>query len=272
MVQHQFDKAIALTQGADGIWDGTTSDRYWNFAGPFGGYLAALTLNAVLQDERKLGPPVAQTVNYCGALAKGAFRIATTLERGGKATQHWSVRLLQGGAVVTTSSIVCANRRETFAHSATAKPSAPPPEGITPYVASENYPWIGAYDFRFVEGGPVLDGVARSDGKLGPTRTMLWMRDMPVRPLDHLAVSSIADCFILRLLQMRGRLAPMSTVSMTTYFHATEAELAEQGTAPLLGVADAKRFNANFHDQEMELWGSDGRLVASGIQMVWYKE
>lgn len=64
----------------------------------------------------------------------------------------------------------------------------------------------------------------------------------------------------------------MSTVSMTTYFHATDAEIAAQGSAPLLGIADSKRFVANFHDQSMELWGRDGRLLASGIQTVWYKE
>jgi hypothetical protein len=61
-------------------------------------------------------------------------------------------------------------------------------------------------------------------------------------------------------------------VSMTSYFHATPAELAAHGTQHLLGIADAKRFNANFHDQSMELWSADGLLLASGVQTVWYKE
>ncbi|MDX2202305.1 MAG: thioesterase family protein [Hyphomicrobiaceae bacterium] len=269
---HGLDEATALTETGAGLWEGRTLDRYWNFAGPFGGYLAALTLNAVLKDGRRLGPPVAQTVNFCGALAKGTFRVETTLERGGKATQHWTARLMQDDAVVTTSSIVCANRRETFAHAATAKPAAPPPEAIAPLVPPEGFPWIGAYDFRFVEGGPVLDGQQPADGRLGSPRTVVWLRDKPERPLDYLSLASLSDCFILRLLQMRGTRVPMSTVSMTTYFHATEAELAGQGTAPLLGVADAKRFTANFHDQFMELWGSDGRLIATGVQTVWYRE
>lgn len=272
MSQHHFDQAMRLAPAGEGVWAGVTSDRYWNFAGPFGGYLAALTLNAVMKDERRLGPPVAQTVNFCGALAKGPFRIATTLERGGKATQHWTVRLTQGDAVVTTASIVCASRRETFAHAVTERPAVPAPESLTRFVASERFAWIGAYDFRFVEGGPVLDGQPRQGDGLGPSRTVLWMRDAPERPLDHLALASLADCFILRLLQMRGKLVPMSTVSMTTYFHATQTELAAQGTAPLLGVADAKRFAGNFHDQVMDLWGQDGRLIATGMQTVWYKE
>lgn len=272
MALHTFDQAMTLAPAGDGIWDGTTADRYWNFAGPFGGYLAALALKAVMADARRLGPPVAQTVNYCGALAKGAFRIATTLERGGKATQHWTVRILQDGQVVTTSSIVCANRRETFQHGVTDRPSVAPPEQLAPFVAPARLPWLGAYDFRFVEGEPPFEEGERASGDLGSSRTVVWMRDKPERPLDHLALSSLADCFILRLVQMRGKLAPMSTVSMTTYFHASEAELAAHGTAAVLGIADAKRFAGNFHDQHMELWGRDGQLLATGIQTVWFKE
>lgn len=269
---HRLDMATALKAGPEGRLTGTTSDHYWNFAGPFGGYLAALLMRAVMEDARRLGPPVAQTVNFCGPLAKGSFEIALQMDRGGKATQHWSARLLQGDATVATSTIVCANRRETFAHQTVAMPQVPPPEAVPLAVPPPNLPWLGSYAFRFIEGAPVFGSAPRTDGQLGSSRTALWLADNPERPLDHVALSSLADCFVLRLVQMRGGLAPMSTVSMTTYFHATDAEIAAQGSAHLLGIADSKRFVANFHDQSMELWGRDGRLLASGIQTVWYKE
>ncbi len=247
-------------------------DDYWNFAGPFGGYIAALFMRAVMDDARRLGPPVAQTVNFCGPLAKGDFEIALTLDRGGKATQHWSLRLLQGDGTVATSTIVCANRRETFAHQSVPPPEVPPPDAFAIAPAPSYLPWLGSYEFRFVEGAPTFERGASPRTELGSPRTVLWLADRPARPLDYVALSSLSDCFILRLVQMRGGLAPMSTVTMTTYFHATEAEIAEQGATPLLGIADAKRFVANFHDQTMELWGKDGRLLASGVQTVWYKE
>lgn len=269
---HRLDLATALKAGPDGRLTGTTSDHYWNFAGPFGGYLAALLMRAVMEDARRLGPPVAQTVNFCGPLAKGSFEIALQMDRGGKATQHWSARLLQGDATVATSTIVCANRRETFSHQTIAMPQVPPPESVPLAVPPPHLPWVGSYAFRFIEGAPTFNSTPRTDGTLGSSRTALWLADNPERPLDHVALSSLADCFVLRLVQMRGGLAPMSTVSMTTYFHATDAEMQAQGSAPLLGIADSKRFVANFHDQSMELWGRDGRLLASGIQTVWYKE
>lgn len=270
MTLHRLDRATALAKGPDGRLTGSTLDDYWNFAGPFGGYIAAILMRAVLDDPRRLGPPVAQTVNFCGPLAKGDFEVALSLDRGGKATQHWSVRLIQPAGVIATCSIVCANRRETFAHQAVAMPSVPPPEAVPLAPAPARLPWLGSYQFRFIAGGPRFDDAP--SGELGSPRTLLWMADNPARALDYLSLSSLADCFILRLVQMRGGLAPMSTVSMTTYFHATEAELETQGSAPLLGVADSKRFVANFHDQSMDLWGKDGRLLASGIQTVWYKE
>ncbi len=273
---HQLDIATTLKLGAASRLVGTTSDAYWNFAGPFGGYTAALLMRAVMDDTRRLGPPVAQTVNYCGAITKGAFEIAVTLQRSGKATQHWSLELHQNGAVAATASIVCANRRETFAHAVGSRPSVPPPEQVAQSAPEERLPWLSSYDFRFVEGGPELglslEQKARAAGDLGKSRTVLWLKDTPDRPLDYVSLSALSDCFILRLIQMRGTMVPMSTVSMTSYFHAMPNELVEHGTAHLLGIATAKRFQANFHDQSMELWSAGGALLASGTQTVWYKE
>jgi acyl-CoA thioesterase len=270
---HSLDAALQMAPAGDGRLSGVTSDAYWNFAGPFGGYVAALFMKAVMGDARRLGPPVAQTVNFCGPLAKGAFEIAVKIARGGKATQHWSLELLQGEDILATCSIVCANRRETFAHQVAVAPDVPTANSVPVVASNPRLPWLAAYEFRFVEGmGPTF-GTRPPEGQLGPSRTVLWLRDRPDRTLDFPALAGLSDCFILRLLQMRGTMVPMSTVSMTTYFHADEAELAAQGAQPLLGVADAKRFRANFHDQQMELWSADRRtLLATGIQTVWYKE
>ena len=268
---HPLDTATTLTKSGDGELVGTTSDAYWNFAGPFGGYTAAVLMRAVMDDPRRLGPPVAQTVNFCGAISKGTFDLVVKLQRSGKATQHWSLEMTQAGAVVATASIVCANRRTTFAHDVAAMPKVPAADDVAAMAADGWLPWLGSYDFRFVEGVPRF-GRPMPDGQLGHARTVLWLRDKPDRQLDYVSLAALGDCFILRLVQMRGTLPPMSTVSMTTYFHATPDELEAHGTAHLLGVADAKRVNANFHDQSMELWSTGGQLLASGIQTVWYKE
>ena len=132
MLQHPLDIAMALQPAGPGLFAGTTSDAYWNFAGPFGGYTAALLMKAVMGDARLLGPPVAQTVNFCAPISKGAFEIAVILQRSGKATQHWSLELRQQGIVAATASIGCANRRETFSHANATVPDVPPPANLTP--------------------------------------------------------------------------------------------------------------------------------------------
>jgi Thioesterase-like superfamily len=268
---HPLDVATRLVPTGESHLAGVTSDAYWNFAGPFGGYIAALFMRAIMMDARRLGPPVAQTVNYCAPMVKGAFDIVVILQRSGKATQHWSLELHQAGIVAATASVVCANRRATFAHAVTKPPVVPAAAEVAVSPRNDRLPWLNSYEFRFIEGGPTFNA-PRPAGDLGSSVTRLWLKDHPERVLDFVALAGLADCFILRLVQMRGVLVPMSTVSMTTYFHADEAELAAQATAPLLGVADAKRFSGNFHDQSMDLWGNSGRLLATGMQTVWYKE
>ena len=41
---HAFDSAIHLEARADGVFLGHTSEKYWNFVGPFGGITAATAL------------------------------------------------------------------------------------------------------------------------------------------------------------------------------------------------------------------------------------
>ncbi len=43
--------------------------------GPYGGITAATVLNAVLQHPALLGEPVSLTVNFCAAVADGAFEV-----------------------------------------------------------------------------------------------------------------------------------------------------------------------------------------------------
>ena len=75
--QPVLDDVLSILQSNPNIRrvriEGHTSDAYWNMVGPFGGITAATALNAVLQHPALLGQPVALTVNYAAALAKGRY-------------------------------------------------------------------------------------------------------------------------------------------------------------------------------------------------------
>jgi acyl-CoA thioesterase len=85
------------------------------------------------------------------------------------------------------------------------------------------------------------------------------------------ALAALADTFVVKILQVRGDIPPVATVSMTTYFLADEAEMARQGEDHLLCTADARAFKHGFNDQTAELWSAGGELLAVSNQVVWFK-
>lgn len=268
---HPFDEATALTALGDGRFTGRTSPAYANMAGPFGGVTAATLLRAALAHPERRGDPVALTANFCAAIATGDFEVEARLLRGGKSTQHWQVELRQEGIGVAASAlIICGEPRQTWSHRPVSAPAAPPAEAVEAWSMPGLPAWIGAYDFRFVTGAPNWRG--KSGDAPQSAQSLLWLRDAPPRPLDHLSLAALSDAFFIRLFQVRGSMVPVGTVTLSTYFFADEASLARQGDRPLLGTADAKIFSGGFFDQTAELWADDGKLLATSTQVVWYKE
>jgi acyl-CoA thioesterase len=267
---HPFDDAVALTREAEGRYVGQAPLPYWNMVGPFGGTTAAALLHAAMLERDGSLEPASLTVNYCAPLVHGAYTIVVRTARAGRSVHHLSLELLQDGAVAATASVVLAARRDTWAHQAVPMPAVPPPEQVPTTDARGPLPWLQRYDFRFVR-GEMRPQAQPFDTPRSPHST-LWIADVPPRPLDHLSLAALCDVFFVRIFQVRGTLVPAGTVTMTVHFHASTAEIAEQGSAPLLGVADAHTFTRNFGDQIAQLWSRSGRLLATTTQLAWFKE
>ena len=267
---HPFDAATKLTPLGEGRWAGHTGKDYANFVGAFGGLVAASLLNSVVSDPRALGTPVSQTANFCAALAEGPYELHTKLQRGGKYTQHWNVELLQNQQIMATASVVCGTRKPTFSHQPAAMPDVPTADSKAGLPTGIPLEWVNRYDFRFVEGSPAIP--KQPHAELRDAKAKVWISDNPPRPLDYLSLAALADCFFLRLLQVRGTMEPMGTVTLTTHFLATSEDLAQQGANPVLGTADSNRMHDHFHDQTMQLFGTDGKVLATGTQLVWFRQ
>ncbi len=266
---HVFDTAIALTPQGEGVWQGHTSPAYANMIGPYGGVTAAQALNAVLQHRDRLGEPVAFTINYAAALADGAFSAHARPARTNRSTQHWMIELRQGEQTVATATAVTALRRDTWGATEAAMPQVPPPNDVAPHGRRARVEWLKRYDMRFVEGDfpKVWDG-----GDNAHSRTQLWMRDNPPRPLDFPSLTSMADVFFPRIWRRRAKLTPLGTVSMTVYFHCSQAQLQATGEGYLLGQVRGQAFRDGYFDQTAQLWNEVGELLATTHQIVYYKE
>lgn len=266
---HPFDDALALDRRADGVFLGQTSEAWWNFIGPFGGLVAALLLRAVLDDPRRRGTPVALTANFTGAIARGAFELEPVLVRGGRTTQHWTVGLRQGDAVLATATVVCAQRGHTWGLQPATMPEVPPAADVEPFDLGGGVRWTGNYRFRFVAGAPAFSLTPHDPPR--NARSLVWLEDMQPRPLDWLSLAALSDAFFPRVMHARGIPVRLGTVTMTTYFHADDDALAALGTCPVLGVADGDRFGSSFQDQRIQLWAPDGQLLVTGGQLLWYE-
>lgn len=266
---HPLDAALALHPLEEHRFRGETTAPWANMVGPFGGITAAVLLQCAMDHPARLGDPLALTVNYAGPVAAGVFEIDARPSRTNRATQHWSLALHQAGQVATTASAVFAVRRDTWGAPELVMPEVPPAAEVPICAPYDRIEWSNRYEMRFVTGG--WPDLAAGD-ELPDSVTQLWIRDRPARPLDAPALAAICDAFYPRIFLRRRRFTPVGTVSMTTLLHADARALAAQGDRPLLGCARGVHFAQGFFEQRAEVWGDDGALLASSVQVVYYRD
>lgn len=266
---HSFDTAVALAPQADGSWLGHTSPDYANMVGPYGGITAAQALNAVMLHPGRLGEPVALTVNYAAALADGPFTVVARAARTNRSTQHWVIEVQQRGEAVLTGTVFTALRRDTWVATEHPAPAVPLPADVPEPARTRPAGWTHHYEMRFIDGG----FPQAWDGAEDPSsRTRLWVRDRPARPLDFPSLAALSDVFFPGIWRRRATPVPIGTVSMTIYFHADSAQLAATGSGYLLGQARSQVFNKGYFDQTAQLWNEAGALLVTTTQVVYYKE
>ena len=269
---HPLDEATTLAGApADPMRRGRTHDAYWTFIGPFGGASAATALRAVLEQPRREGDPIAATVNFCAPIERGEFAVHVRLVRANRSSQHWQVEFRQGAGddVVLTASIVTAARRESWQHQPARPPALSPPQAMARFDDRRAPAWVSQYGFHFAEGFFVPSD--QIPDPPGSSRSALWLQDREPRDLDFVSLLAMSDAFFGRIFQVIGRIPPFGTVSMTTYFHAAAEELTAYGSAPLAAVADSRVFHRGFCDQTAELYGKDGRLLATSVQIAYFR-
>lgn len=263
---HPFDVALAL-DSHDGSSRGRTTSDFANMVGPFGGVTAASFIRAIEEHPDRLGDPVSLTVNYAAPISDGAFVIDLRAVRTNRTNQHWIAELIQDGEIKTTATAVFGVRRDTWSDTEPQAPAVPAPQDAVQQDISSFVTWTRNYEMRFVAGAMPGEG----SGESADSTTTLWVRDQPPRPLDYAALTALCDVFYPRIFLRRGQFVPAGTISFTVYFHADTDALTRQGDDFLLATARAQRFTGGFFDQNAQLWGRDGTLLAVTHQLVYFK-
>lgn len=267
-MMHPLDEALALQEKAPGQYVARTHLGYANAVGPFGGVTAGQLLMAALRHPERSGEPVAQTVHFAAPVGEGEFELSAQPVRTNRSTQHWLIQAYQQGEVVAMATAVFAVRRDSWsAIDASFPDSVPEVAAVPPFEAPQLPEFTRRYDLRYFKGLLTKSGQEQDNAE-----SALWVRDEPGRPLDFPSLAALCDVFFPRLMVRRQRAMRIGTVTMTSYFHADSAMLADVGEQHVLGVARGHAYRRGYFDQSAEIWSPTQELLATTHQMVYFKD
>lgn len=256
----------ALAPLGNGRWGATISERWWIERGPYGGFVSALlvrALAAAVDDATRA--PRSITVHFLAAPAAGPVEIAATVERAGRSATTVALRMEQHGAPVALALAAAATwRDDTPEWMDAAPPAVPGPDECPELQRVEGMPpFMSRFDVRWAGGG----GLGRPSGR---ARNVAWARPTPAMPLDHVAVTALADTIVPAAFSRFGRLLIVPTLDLTIHFR---APLPAGGPGEWALVSfESRRSAGGTWEEDGEVWSADGRLLAQSRQLAMIRE
>ncbi len=271
---HPFDAALQFETQGPGQLRLPTDANFWNQTGPFGGWLLAAGLKAVLTDPRAQGAPIEAHARFLAAPREGLLRFLVEVQAQGRSVGFWRVSVWQaqarGERLCAEISVLLAAERTSIARLGTTMPTAPSPVGLPQSdTAKARLSWLRQYDFRYIRGAPFRAAPGRANS--ARLDSLLWIRQAEERALDWPSLAAFSDVPAPRPFLLRSTPHAVATVSLSLYCHASAAELAAAGPWLLLNIT-GKSIARGFFDHAVELWSAEGSLLASSTQLAWFSE
>jgi acyl-CoA thioesterase len=259
---HTLDRALALERvdhagTLAGRFTASLDRELWvGDAGPWGGYTSALLTKAVGDTVPEL-PVLSLTVHFLRRLAEGRAEVHVSVESSGSRLAHVSARVVQDGQPgVIALATLGRNQQEDFV-SDFPRPDTPPAEE-TRRRAESKHPYMQHFDIRPTT--LIRPWSGENEGTLAG-----WIGLVEPRPLDLPLLAALPDVWMpgtwARLTEPAGKV----TVEMTTYFR---SEIATDDSGWWFIRVRTRHVERGFNDEETEIWGSDGRLLAQSRQLV----
>lgn len=259
---HPFDAGTAIEPAGPGRWRARLDTAWWIFAGPNGGYVAALLLRAMraaVDDDSRF--PRSMTVHYLRAPAAGPLDLGVTVERTGRSVTSVSLRAEQDGKVVALAAGAFAGPMPGLAYDETGMPPVPPAAQIARRVPppATAPPLIDNFDLRPVI-GPWPEGRG-DEAVIGA-----WIRLDPPRPYDALALAILADTLVPAPFARTGP-AAAPTVELTLHYRTSDPAALPAPGEHVLVVMRAPLSREGFFSEDAEIWSPDGTLLLQARQL-----
>lgn len=240
-------------------WLAPADPRWFGFAGPHGGHLAAQLLRAMVLEaaDPELGPR-SLTVHFASRARPGDMEVETRIERRGRSMSTAWARATQGDRVVALAMAALASPRRGPAFREIAMPDVPPPDQLSPPpLYSRPGPRArDNYEMRVAIGQPLSGEAARTGG---------WIRLCEPRPPDHLLTTALADMWMPAVIIRLRERVPTTTVELTVNYLDDPDGLPDD--AWFLATFEAPVVQGGFVREEGTVWGPDGQVLARCSQL-----
>ncbi|HEY1118133.1 MAG TPA: thioesterase family protein, partial [Acidimicrobiales bacterium] len=157
-------------------------------------------------------------------------------------------------AVVSTHDWDAAGSVEHTPHPAPVVPRPEDCADASQLIPAGMVPILDLYTYR----APVVAGWLRGE-PTGVTESLCWIRSADERPVDALLAGAMVDAFPPVTAEI-GHLAS-ATIQLTVHYRRRPE------TVWALGHVVTRHVIAGYHDEDVELWDEQGRLIAQGRQL-----
>jgi acyl-CoA thioesterase len=252
--------ATAVTPDGPGAFMAMIHPEWFGGGGPHGGFVSATILRAMLAAlDDPARPPRSLTLHFLSPPAAGPCRIAVTVERAGRSLSSLSARLEQEGAPRVLALGAFSVPWEAPVHDTAAPPDVPRPEDVPA-------PAFGSGDgaprfFDHVEVRPTFGGFLGG----GSPQVGGWINLRPPEVIDPPAVAFLLDAWWPAVFGLLDRPAGAPTIDLTVHFRRPLHPAPPD--RPLLIRFTTRVVQDGFFEEDGELWGADGRLLAQSRQL-----
>jgi len=262
----EFEADTAL-EAVEGGFAGEITAR-WNVGGnPNGGYLMALAARAMLAASRR-ADPLSVTAHYVTAPVPGPVIVRTETARAGRRYSTVAATVAQDGhqRLRVLGALGELDRMQGPTRLAGSPPRIPPPEECVPLLqASERSgSWVpevmNRYDLRLAPDDLWIDSGAPGVVDEAPLTVTGWIRFADGTEPSTLSLLAFSDAFpptVLNALDVGW----VPTVELTVHVRGRPAP------GWVLGTFRTRFLVDGLLEEDGELWGEDGRLLALARQL-----
>jgi acyl-CoA thioesterase len=258
-----FLQGVALEALGDGRYRGEADKRWEIYKGPNGGYVAAIVLNAHVQElDDPARRPRSFAVNFVSRTFAGPVDLEVTVDRIGRSYSSTSARLFQEGKLCGVSHCAFGVSVEGDSYDEVGIPEVPKPEGLpeAPIPPEMLPPFAAQFDYRMALGNLPY---SRADNAVVGG----WIRPKDPVPVDAVYLAAVADAFPPALFARLDRPVDVPTIDLTVHF---------LGRLPLDPDWVLCRFESPVgHDgvliEDGWMWSREGNLLARSRQLALFR-